>query len=215
MIFPDGRFPPLYAIVNFETNKDSLGFLERLYRVGCALVQLRIKGATDAEIQRIAEEAVRIRDRLRAEGTAAYLVLNDFPEIAAQSGTDGVHLGQTDESPRQARQLLGPGALLGLSTHTIEQALQAPTAILDYVALGPVFRSPTKQGHAPETGLELLSQVARAVPRPIVAIGGINHVNVSRVYAAGAVSVAVISDLERTENLALTVAQYHQAASKR
>ena len=111
-------------------------------------------------------------------------------------GAQGVHLGQDDLSPGAARRLLGDEAVIGYSTHSVEQARQALTLPIDYLAIGPIFDTATKSDTSPTLGLEGLRAVRKAVGEvPLVAIGGISHANAGAVIEAGADSVAVISAL--------------------
>jgi thiamine-phosphate pyrophosphorylase len=122
------------------------------------------------------------------------LIVNDRVDVALAVGADGVHLGQDDLWPEAARRLLGDGAIIGYSTHTLEQARVATTLPIDYIAIGPIFRTTTKADTAPELGLAGLKRVRHVVGRlPLVAIGGITMTNAIDVIEEGADCVAVIS----------------------
>jgi thiamine-phosphate pyrophosphorylase len=122
------------------------------------------------------------------------LIINDRADIALAVSADGVHLGQDDMPPDAARKLLGPNAIIGYSTHNIEQAIAATKLPIDYLAIGPIFATTTKTDTAPVLGLDGLTAVRRAIGTfPLVAIGGITHANARQVIQAGADSVAVIS----------------------
>ena len=156
---------------------------------GADAIQLREKGDTsDAVFLAMAAELRELTDEM-----GKILIVNDRPDIAAIVGADGVHLGQHDLPLADARRLLRPGAIVGRSTHNIAQARTAVQEGADYVALGPVFHSDTKDA-GPPAGIDLLKQavedpVVSAVP--LVAIGGINADNVSQVIEAGVTSLAV------------------------
>ncbi len=118
------------------------------------------------------------------------IIINDRPDIAAVAGADGVHLGQDGMSVSDARRIVGPRALIGISTHSIEQARTAVLAGANYIGVGPTFPSSTK--HFPEfPGVSLLEQVARETRLPAFAIGGINAQNIDQVVAAGFTRIAV------------------------
>jgi thiamine-phosphate pyrophosphorylase len=116
--------------------------------------------------------------------------------VAMAVNADGVHLGQDDFPPQAARRLLRDGAIIGLSTHNVDQAIQATGMDLDYIAVGPIFGTSTKDNPDPVVGLKGLEHIRQAVPKiPIVAIGGITADNALQVISAGADAVAVISAL--------------------
>jgi len=157
---------------------------------GLNVIQLRHKG-TSREFTEIAISLAK----LAAEYDARFIV-NDRPDIALISGAHGVHLGQTDLPPAEARKLLGEKAIVGYSTHTIEQLRAAKSEPVDYIAFGPIFQSRTKQGHATPVGLELLTLAKQICGKiPLTAIGGINARNIFAVLSAGADSAAVISEI--------------------
>ena len=125
-----------------------------------------------------------------------HLIINDRVDVALAVGAHGVHLGQDDMPPDAARELLGPDAIIGYSTHNINQALAATKLSIDYLAIGPIFNTTTKADTAPVLGLDGLRAVRQAIGAfPLVAIGGITRGNAREVIAAGADSVAVISAL--------------------
>jgi thiamine-phosphate pyrophosphorylase len=124
------------------------------------------------------------------------LIINDRVDVALAVGAQGVHLGQDDMPPEAARKLLGPNAVIGYSTHNIEQAIAAAKLPIDYLAIGPIFATTTKSDTAPVLGLHGLRAVREAIGAfPLVAIGGISHANAREVIGAGADSVAVIGAL--------------------
>lgn len=129
----------------------------------------------------------------------ATLLINDRADIAWLAGADGVHLGQDDLPPAAARALLGERATIGLSTHTVAQIAGAAKERVDYVAIGPVFGTATKETGYAAVGLEMVRRAVEiAAPRPVVAIGGITVQSAPSVIAAGASAVAVIGDLLAT-----------------
>jgi thiamine-phosphate pyrophosphorylase len=133
----------------------------------------------------------------KAAGTA--VVINDRVDIALVTGADGVHLGQDDLPVTEARRLLGPDAIIGLSTHNLDQVEQARRLPVDYVAFGPIFETATKADHEPVTGARQLRNIRKAVNDiPLVAIGGITPENLISVLENGANSAAMISGLYRS-----------------
>ncbi len=157
-----------------------------LARVGVEILQYRNKVDDDVLV---AQDALAMRDA--APGLR--LILNDRPALVVPAGWDGVHVGQTDLSPAQARALLGRRALVGLSTHTDEQVLAADREPVDYIAIGPVYSTLTKSDTSPVIGIEGVMRARALTQKPLVAIGGITADNAPAVYDAGADSVAVIS----------------------
>jgi len=158
---------------------------------GATLIQLREKRMPAREFYDQAKEAVE-----EAARRGVQLIVNDRVDVALAVGAHGVHLGQDDMPPEAARGLLGSDALIGYSTHNIEQAVAATKLPNDYLAIGPIFATTTKSDTAPVLGLEGLRTVRRAVGAfPLVAIGGITSANAADVIAAGADSVALISAL--------------------
>jgi thiamine-phosphate pyrophosphorylase len=151
---------------------------------GVDVVQLRDKSAEDREIV----EAGRIFRRL-CDAYDALFIVNDQAELAIACAADGVHLGQDDASPAEVRRLIGPDSLIGLSTHSPQQ-IEAAGGV-DYISVGPVYRTPTKPDYEP-VGLELVREAAERAAVPFFAIGGIERANVDEVLGAGAGRIAVV-----------------------
>jgi thiamine-phosphate pyrophosphorylase len=129
--------------------------------------------------------------RRLADTYGALFIDNDDPHLAAELRADGVHVGQDDISPAEARQILGPEAIIGLSTHSREQIEAATAHPVDYISVGPIWETPTKEGR-PGTGLELIRDAATTAQVPWFAIGGIDAGNVAEVVEAGARRVCVV-----------------------
>lgn len=188
------RLPPIYPITNRELS--GLGHAEQvrqLAEAGCRFVQIREKTATSRDFYTAVVESLAI-----ARPYDMKVIVNDRVDIAIAAGGDGVHLGQDDLSPHLARRILGNEALIGYSTHSVDQAIAAIAMPVDYIAIGPIFSTSTKENPDPVIGLEGIREIREAVgPANIVAIGGIGLENVAEVIAAGADSAAVISDLYR------------------
>ena len=173
--------------------------VSRALNAGVRWVQYRDKNRTRLEIY---EESVRLRSITR--DFEAALVVNDHPDIALASEADGVHLGQDDLPLREARKIMGSSAIIGISTHTVEQAMVARKYGADYIGFGPIFYTTTKDAGKP-CGTRMLREVKKHVNIPVVAIGGINIGNVEAVIDAGADAVAVASgillgDIEKNIN---------------
>lgn len=164
-------------------------FLTACLRGGVEIVQLRCKHGDDADVVAAAERYARVCAEHRA-----LLIVNDRPELAAASDADGVHLGQDDMAIAQARELVGPKRLIGLSTHTPEQLDAASRLDVDYVGVGPVHATPTKPGR-PAVGVRLVGYAAEHASVPFFAIGGIDPGNVGAVLSAGAQRIAVVRAL--------------------
>lgn len=159
---------------------------------GARLVQLREKHLAARAFYAEALEALRVARRF-----GATLIVNDRVDVALAAGADGAHVGQDDMPPEAARALLGEGRILGFSTHGVEQAVAASSLTVNYVAIGPVFSTSSKENPDPCVGLEGLRRVRAAIGPAVklVAIGGITLESAPSVLAAGADSVAVISAL--------------------
>ena len=153
---------------------------------GVDLFQLRDKQAGDDEVLLAAEEA-----RALCAAHGALFVLNDRPDLAAAAGADGVHVGQDDTPVALARRAVGDDAIVGLSTHSIAQAEAGARSGADYIALGPVHATPTKEGR-PAIGLEPVRHAAAHRDLPWFAIGGIDESTIGDVVAAGAQRVVVV-----------------------
>ncbi|MBI3331217.1 MAG: thiamine phosphate synthase [Candidatus Omnitrophica bacterium] len=155
-------------------------------RGGADVLQLRDKAAS---ARRLLDAARALLALTRPAGIP--LIINDRVDVAASAGADGVHLGQDDLPLPEARRLLGPGRVIGQSTHSLEQTVAAEAAGADYLGLGPIFPTPTKP-ESGSIGTALISAVTSRVRVPVVCIGGIDGGNVARVLEAGATRVAVV-----------------------
>lgn len=166
------------------------GDLEALLRAalggGVDIVQLREKELGRAEIERAAQTFRRVCDTYSAP-----FVVNDDPDLARACDADGVHLGQDDGSVAEARALLGPDAIIGLSTHSEKQIDASRQAAVDHISVGPIWETPTKAGR-PAVGLDLISYAAANAPHPFFAIGGIDAANAAQVREAGAERLCVV-----------------------
>ncbi|MEP6705733.1 MAG: thiamine phosphate synthase, partial [Acidobacteriota bacterium] len=165
--------------------------VERLIAGGATLIQIREKHASSRDFYEAAAKALEI-----ARKNSVKIIINDRVDIALALKADGVHLGQDDLPCRHARQILGETAIIGVSTHSFEQAFAALLLPINYIAIGPIFSTTTKENADPAVGLEGLSQICGLIADlPPVAIGGINASNLKSVLNAGADSAAIIGDL--------------------
>jgi len=157
---------------------------------GVRLLQYRDKQANARELL---ERSRDIAEAAAPQG--ALFFVNDRPDVAHLAGASGVHVGQHDLNPEQARAVIGPEKLVGVSTHNLEQVTAAAATSADYIAVGPVFETQTKANPDPVVGAELIRRARALTDKPIVAIGGITLARAPEIIAAGADSVAVISDI--------------------
>lgn len=193
-------------ISNGRTNRE---VVESAIDGGASIIQLRQKKWDKQKYREEAKKLVRL-----CKENKIMFVVNDYIDIALEVGADGVHLGQEDLPIADARKICGRKLLIGKSTHSLQQAIDAEKEGADYISIGPVFQTRAK----PYTvGIETLRQVSRAVKIPVVAIGGINVSNIDSVMQAGARNIAVISavvsanDVElAARRLANKIAHYHE-----
>jgi len=182
--------PKLYPITDVLLS--GLSHAEQVVRLGeggATLIQLREKNLAPREFQRQAAEALR-----EARKRGIRIIINDRVDIALSLKADGVHLGQDDLPPEAARRILGTQAIIGFSTHNVEQARHAANFPVDYLAIGPIFTTSSKVRADPLVGLTNLRHVRNAIGEiPLIAIGGITAENAAQVLATGVDSVAVIS----------------------
>lgn len=186
--------PRLYCIVDsccFRGTPELLAFAEALSGANCVLLQYRNKSGNARVTQEQARELKKIC------GSSMRLIMNDRPDLCLAAEFDGVHVGQDDLSPLSVRKIIGSQRWLGVSTHNPEQLKQAELTSADYVAIGPVFATSSKENPDPVVGLEGVRRARELTRKPLVAIGGITRANAASVIEAGADAVAVISDLLR------------------
>ncbi len=200
--------PPLYAILDCARlrSQPAADVARKLVQAGVRLIQYRDK---EGSSRQVFERSQAIAEAV--EGRVCCLVINDRADIARLVGAWGAHLGQEDLPIDAARRVLRPNQVLGLSTHSIEQAERAEASAADYIAIGPIFPTESKVQPDPVVGLEGLRQVRRAVKKPLVAIGGITLENVRSVIEAGADSVAVIRDLLEAPDVGRRAEQFLRA----
>ena len=160
---------------------------EAAVKAGVKIIQLRMKHASRGEILREACEMRRI-----TAGTGTLFIVNDDPLIASEVGADGVHVGQDDMSPVEVRERFPDLRIVGLSTHNIEQTRASASQPVDYIGVGPVYATPTKDIPDPTLGLATMGEMIAAAAHPAVAIGGIDAARLPVVLEAGAKNYAVV-----------------------
>jgi thiamine-phosphate pyrophosphorylase len=204
--------PFVYPILDAATlsGRSAADAVRALGAGGARLVQLRAKGLPDAALLALAREATSA-----ARFAGVTLVINDRADVALIVGAGGLHVGQDDLPPSACRRILGEEALVGVSTHDLGQVEAAAREPVDYVAIGPVFATRSKEHPDPVVGLELLRRARARSSRPLVAIGGIGPHNARAVVEAGADGLAVISAVMGQGDLAEAVRALRRAVGER
>ncbi|WP_080796969.1 thiamine phosphate synthase [Arabiibacter massiliensis] len=204
------RAMALYAVTDraWLDGRTLVECVEEALAGGATFVQLREKDAPRAEI------VLRARAlALLCREAGVPFVVNDDVEAARIAGTDGVHVGQSDAAVEEARAQLGPDAIVGVSAQTVEQALAAQAAGADYLGVGAVFGTPTKED-AVVTGADGLAAICAAVDIPVVAIGGLNAATIPTLAGTGADGVAVVSALFAADDIRAAAKELRALASK-
>ncbi len=197
----------LYVILDHETlrGRDPLKIAESVIQGGAQVIQFRGKGLGDAELFEICKQLANLCKRRRIA-----FIVNDRVDIAWAVGAAGVHLGTQDLPFAVARKLLGTGRIIGVSSHSVSQAIRKARQKPSYLALGPIFKSQTKRTARALLGLVTVKQVARRVQCPVVAVGGIDARTAASVVNAGASAVAVVKSVlgtQRPEKAAKNLSQ--------
>ncbi|MDE1889511.1 MAG: thiamine phosphate synthase [Planctomycetota bacterium] len=186
----------LYVIISSNlAKKPILETLQDVIQGGADAIQLREKMMSDSEFFALAKEFKKI-----TSGTKTIFMVNDRAEIAKKVDADGLHIGQSDISVRNARRIIGYNKIIGVSTHTIAQARRAQREGADYIGVGPIFYTETKS-HEPPVGLDYLKQVKKEIAIPFVAIGAITLENLNEVLNAGGSRIAVCSAIIGSDNI--------------
>ena len=167
-----------------------IAFAEVLAECGVELVQIRNKNASSRDFLQISKQLSTFFNR-----RGVRLIVNDRPDLSLLADAGGVHVGQDDVEVGVARQVCGNDRWVGISTHSLEQVRRANATSADYIAIGPIFPSSTKEDLEPVMGIECIRAARRLTSKPLVAIGGITLDRVPEVFQAGADSVAVARDL--------------------
>ncbi len=197
--------PVLYAITDRRLAAGrSHALLVRLLAAGGArLIQIREKDLSDAALLHEARAA-----RQEALASGVRLVMNDRPDLAAMALFDGVHVGSEDLPPAAARAIVGEEAIVGCSTHALEEAVRADRLQVVYIALGPIFATRHASVQREPLGLTQLARAAAAVGKPLIAIGGIDLARAREALSAGAAAVAVMGDLMTAPDIPERTASY-------
>jgi thiamine-phosphate pyrophosphorylase len=191
-----------YAILDtgYVAPDHLLTVAEQIVRGGVDVLQFRAKGWMRSEIVRVGQELREVIPAIDAPTPGPLFILNDHPGLVEEIGADGVHVGQHDLSVHTAREQAGAEVLVGKSTHSLEQAIEAELEEPDYIGVGPLFATPTKPDYTP-VGLELIRRVATKVRTPQFCIGGVNEKTLPSVLASGARRVVIVSDLLRSDDI--------------
>jgi thiamine-phosphate pyrophosphorylase len=209
MLLRRDEIPPLYALTARRAELSVAEIVGHLVAGGARWIQYREKGLDDAARYRELQQIVA------SLPAVVRLFVNDRPDLAIACGADGVHLGDEDLPPAAVRRVAGDDLAIGFSTHSVEDALRAAEdPSVDYVAIGPIFRSRTKDVRAP-LGLDPIRRIRARTEKPIVAIGGIDATNVAAVLDAGADSAAVIAALYEGGSIAGNVERILEATAGR
>ena len=208
-------FPALHAIVDVDVAAragwDALDLARVLLDGGARCLQVRAKHLPSGSLLELSRAVVEA-----ARPFAAAVIVNDRADVARLAGAAGVHVGQDDLTPSEARAVVGADAIVGYSTHTLDQFARALSEPASYLAIGPVFGTSTKETGYTAVGLALVEAAARLAPDcPIVAIGGVTLENAASAWSAGAHSVAVIGDLLAGDDPRARVASYNRLARSR
>jgi len=198
----------LYLILDTEVlsflNRDPVETAREAIGAGVDILQLRAKDLEDKQVLKIGQAIKEVNLKSKA-----LFLLNDRADLARTLDIDGVHLGQEDLPVKEARNILGKDKIIGLSTHTQDQAIQAEKQDLDYIGLGPIFATKTKPNLTPITP-KVITEVKDKINTPFVAIGGINLNNLDQVLTAGARRIAVCRAIIAAESISLATGEFTQ-----
>lgn len=198
----------LYLILDTKVlaslGKDPIETAQEAIGAGVDILQLRAKGSADEQILKIGRAIKEVNSRSKA-----LFLLNDRADLAQILDIDGVHLGQKDLSPKDARKILGKGKIIGLSTHSVKQAVAAEAQGADYIGVGPIFATATKPDLAP-LGTRIIEQIKNKIKIPFVAIGGIDLTNLDEVKASGAQRVAVCRAIVAAKDVTAATREFKQ-----
>lgn len=204
--FPKG----VYGITaeKFSLGRSNIEVVRQMIEGGISIIQYREKRPHKSFAVMLAE-CKAIRALTREAGVL--FIINDYADIAQLVDADGVHVGQDDFPVPEVRKLLGPNKLIGLSTHEPEQAVGAIAAGADYIGVGPIYATQTKDDVCAPVGLGYLDYVVKHSPLPFVAIGGIKEHNLAEVLAHGATTVCLVTEIVGSDNIAATARRLQAA----
>ncbi len=194
----------IYGITaaKYSGGRSAIEVVQAMIKGGIRIIQYREKRPAKSFAVML-EECREIRRLTRAAGVL--FIVNDYADIARLVDADGVHVGQDDLPVAAVRELIGPGKLIGLSTHSPEQAAAAVLAGADYIGVGPIFATATKEDVCLPVGLKYLDHVVRSCPLPFVAIGGIKEHNLGQIVQHGATTVCLVTEIVGAKDIAATV----------
>jgi thiamine-phosphate pyrophosphorylase len=197
----------LYVITGeqFHPDRDYLEVIEEALQGGADIVQLREKNKTKKELLHLAKELRKLTTTYNVP-----FIVNDHLDIALAVDADGIHLGQDDLPLEEARKIMGPEKIIGISTHALEEAVEAEKNGADYIGVGPVFETKSKVDVVDPVGLQYVKEVVAHTSVPFVALGGIKLHNVDDVLEAGAKRICVISEIVGAEDVKDTAAKFSQ-----
>jgi thiamine-phosphate pyrophosphorylase len=204
-------FPALYAILDAtpaQSSESLIALANKLATTGVQLIQLRAKQIPPRQFQEIATTLIA------ATPQNVRIIINDRPDIASIAKAAGVHIGQEDLAVESARKICPAPQWVGISTHNLEQLRAANDTSADYIAVGPIYPTATKENPDPVVGLDLIRAARKLTRKPLVAIGGITIESAAEVFRAGADSVAVISDLLNAPDRAQRAREYLAVAAQ-
>lgn len=200
----------LYGITaeKFSAGRDNVEVVRRMIEGGIRIIQYREKKAAKSAAA-IFAECLKIRELTRAAGVT--FIVNDHVDVAMLVGADGVHVGQDDLPVEEVRRLLGPGKIIGLSTHSPEQAAEAVRCGADYIGVGPIFATRTKDDVCAAVGFPYLEWVRDHISLPWVAIGGIKLNNIDEIIRRGAKTICLVTEIVGAEDIPGRIRQLQAA----
>lgn len=205
--------PGVYGITaeQYSKGRSNIEVVQEMIKGGATTIQYREKKHRKAAGEML-KECQRIREMTKESGVN--FIVNDHVDLALLVNADGVHVGQDDLPVEAVRRLVGPDKIIGLSTHSPEQALDAVVRGADYIGFGPVFSTQTKEDACAAVGLQSLEQVIASCPLPVVALGGIKEHNIDKVIRRGTQSICLVSEIVGSPDISATVARLHKLITK-
>jgi len=204
-ILPEGIYGITAEILS--AGRSNIEVVEEMIRGGVTTIQYREKKHLK-HVGEMLTECLQIRALTRKSGVI--FIVNDHVDLALLVDADGVHVGQDDLPVEAVRRLVGPDKIIGLSTHSPEQAEQAVAIGADYIGVGPIFATQTKEDVCAPVGMEYLEHVVRTCPLPFVAIGGIKEDNIEEIVSRGAKTICLVSEIVASEDISATVCKLRQ-----
>jgi len=196
----------IYGITaeNFSQGRSNIEVIQAMIAGGVKIIQYREK-RLDKSHRQMLSECRRIRDLTRVAGVL--FIVNDYVDIALLADADGVHVGQDDLPVADVRRLVGPDKLIGLSTHSIDQAKKAEAEGADYIGVGPIYSTQTKVDVCAPVGLNYLDEAVRNTKLPVAAIGGIKRHNIAEVARHGAKTICLLTEIVGAQDIAKMVGE--------